>query len=110
MLGALTLDNRLLVIPWPLKMDRGYIFTPVCFSLCEHDISRSYGRIRTKLGGQLWCVTRTHLLDFVEDLDLETRIFSRVALRTLALRELRVVLLLLVLLLLVLLLVKTKPL
>ena len=75
-LGALTLDNRLLVIPWPLKMDRGYIFTPVCFSLCEHDISRSYGRIRTKLGGQLWCVTRTHLLDFVEDLDPDTRIFK----------------------------------
>ena len=37
------------MLPPPLKVDGGYIFTPVC----EHDISKSYGRIRTKLGGQV---------------------------------------------------------
>ena len=46
-------------------------------SVCEHDISKSCGRIRTKLGGQVVCVTRKNLFDFGEDPDPDpvTRIF-----------------------------------
>ena len=42
----------------------------------SHDISKSCGRIRTKLCGQVGCVTRTNRFDFGEDpnLDVDTRI------------------------------------
>ena len=49
-------------------MDKVYVFTPVCLclSVCEQDISKSYGLIRTKLGGQVESVTRMNCLDFGE--------------------------------------------
>ena len=46
----------------------------VCLSVCEQDISKSYGQIQMKLGGQVGCVTRTNLFDFAEDLDKDPRI------------------------------------
>ena len=36
------------------------VFTPVCMFVCEEDISKSYGRIWTKLGGQVGCVMWTN--------------------------------------------------
>ena len=49
--------------------------TSVCLSVCEQDISKSYGWIRT-FDGQVVCVTRTNWLDFGEDPDPDTRIFK----------------------------------
>ena len=66
-------------LPLPPKVDGGNVFTQVCLSVClsvcEQGISRSYGRIWTKLGGQVGCGTRPNCLDFGEDLDadLDTR-------------------------------------
>ena len=39
---------------------KNIMFSPlsVCLFVCEHDVSKSYGRIRLKLGGQVGCVTR----------------------------------------------------
>ena len=61
------------------KEDRTYVFTPVCLSVClfvfsgpsacEQDISKSCGRIWTKLDVNVVCGTRTNCLDFDEDLD-----------------------------------------
>ena len=44
----------------------------------QHDIWKSCGRIRTKLGGQVGCVTRKNCFDFGEDLnpDPDQRIFK----------------------------------
>ena len=47
-----------------------------CLSVCEQDIGKSYGRIWTKLGGQLRCVTRTNRLHFGEGPDPDTRAIS----------------------------------
>ena len=41
----------------------------------EHDILKSYGQIRTNLGGQVECVMRTKCFDFVEDPDPDTIMF-----------------------------------
>ena len=43
-----------------------------------HDISKSWGRIWMKLGGQVGCVTSTNWFDFGEDLkiDPDSRIFQ----------------------------------
>ena len=48
----------------------------VCSSVCEQDISKSCGRIWTKLCGQVVCVGRTNRFDSGEDPnpDLDTGI------------------------------------
>ena len=43
--------------------------------VCEQDISKSYGRIQIKFGGEVECVTRKNLFDFGENLNLDTAIF-----------------------------------
>ena len=54
------------------------VFTPVCLFVCEQNISKCWGRIWTKFGGELGYVPRTKLLDFGEDPnpDLDPRIFK----------------------------------
>ena len=54
----------------------GLCFNP-SLSVCEHDISKSCGRIRMKFGGQVGCVTRINWLDLGKDPDpdLTTRSF-----------------------------------
>ena len=42
--------------------------------VCDQDISKSYGWIWLKLGGQVGCVTRTTWFDFDEDLNPDTTI------------------------------------
>ena len=64
--------------PPPPKVDRGHVLTlSVCLFVCEQGISKSYGWILTKFGGQVGCVTRMNWLDFGEDMgsDSDTRIF-----------------------------------
>ena len=51
------------------------LFVCLCLFVSEQDISKSYGRNRTKLGGQVRYATMTNRLDFGEDLDLDTRMF-----------------------------------
>ena len=55
------------------------MFSPVyvCLFVCVHDILKSCGRIRTKLGGKVGCVARTNCFD-CEDLspNLDTIIIS----------------------------------
>ena len=51
-------------------MDGAYVFTTVC--VCEQDTSKGYGRIQTKLGGQVGCVTVKNQLYFGEDPNVDT--------------------------------------
>ena len=59
------------------------MFSPLfgCLSVCEQDIAKSYGRIWTKLCGQVGCVTRMNLVDSSEDpdpdLDPDRRVFLK---------------------------------
>ena len=63
---------------------RKYSFVPkrpqVCLFACEQNNSKSCGRIWTKFCGELGYVTRTTLLDFSEDpnLDLDLRNFKAI--------------------------------
>ena len=59
-----------------MKVDGRYVFNPVYLFFCEHDVSVSCGRIWTKLGGQVRCVTRRNCFNLGEDPnpDLDTRI------------------------------------
>ena len=59
------------LLPPPPKVDGDYVFTQVCLYVSEQDISKDCGRIQTKFGGQVGYVTRTSILDFGEELDLE---------------------------------------
>ena len=59
------------MLPQSPKVGGGCVFTRVSVFLSVPDISKSCGRIQTKLGGQVGCVTRTNRLDFGEDLDLD---------------------------------------
>ena len=52
---------------------RAHLFTRLF--VCEQDISKHYGRIRTTLGGQVGCVTRINWFDFGEDPNPDMRIF-----------------------------------
>ena len=63
-------------LPQPPKVDGGYIFTLVCLSRCEQDISKCYrqNEICMKLGGLLGCVTRENQWEFWIDLDPDTKI------------------------------------
>ena len=47
----------------------------VCLSVCEQDISKSCGRIQTKLGGQVGCLTMMNQFNFGEDPDPDSRLF-----------------------------------
>ena len=49
----LFIGDKLIILPVPFKVGGGYVFTPVYLSVCEQDISKSYERIRPKLGGQV---------------------------------------------------------
>ena len=51
-------------LPLPPKVDGGYVFITV--SLCEQDMSKTYGQIWTKSGGQVACVTMTNWLNLVK--------------------------------------------
>ena len=57
-------------------MDGGNLFTPVCLSVCEQDISKSHECIGTKFGGELGYATWTKWLNFAEDSDPKPRIFK----------------------------------
>ena len=52
-----------------------FVFVCLFVFLCVQDISKGCGRIRTMLGGHVWCVARTKWFDYGEDLDLDARIF-----------------------------------
>jgi len=65
------------LLPLPPKV-KEVMFSPLCLFVCVQDISKSWGRIQTKLSGQVGWVTTTNLFDFGEDpnLDPTTRIFQ----------------------------------
>ena len=56
------------LLPLSPKVNGGCVFTPGCLSVCEHNISKSYGWIWTKLGGQVGCGTKANRFDFGGDL------------------------------------------
>ena len=65
------------VLPPPPKVDGRYVFAPICLvSVCEQDISKSCGRIRTTLAGKVGHVTRMNRFDF-QDPDPDTSIFLK---------------------------------
>ena len=58
----------------PPNVDGGNVFTPVSLSVCEQVISKSYGRIWMKFGGQVECATMPNCSNFGEYPDLGMRI------------------------------------
>ena len=67
--------------PQPQKV-KEVVFSPlcVCLSVCVKDISKSLGRIRMKLCGQVRNITRTNWFDFGEDPEPECDFFFSVIL------------------------------
>jgi len=63
--------------PQPQKV-KEVVFSPlcVCLSVCVKDISKSLGRIRMKLCGQVRNITRTNWFDFGEDPNQNVIFFS----------------------------------
>ena len=56
-----------------MKVYVGYVYTPVCLSVCEQHISKSYERIWMKLGGQVNFAQNDSMFHDLEFLNIESQ-------------------------------------